>query len=353
MSTKFTKLNHRYAVIEFPLTFAELKEITKEIPKTERVFYEYSIKASSKYIKDNDKIYYLTVGGAKLLKPSGFVFVLENSLVLTYLKGGVFGGAEAEKVDFNSIKNVDFDLIPGGSSSYGGGILLLELTDGKKKKIRDIQPRDLDNLVDTIKNRVSLYKDSQKSPDLPEIFYGINASEKEKGIIRSHPLAAVRIANKQLTENERIQVTLPVKYDAPKGKKVKGLLVATNKKIVFVSETIFKTIIETWSYEEINKVEKNDSELRIQGDNGDFLFEFEQDHLHNAVKIEDIFQTILNPPTEEIINIENEDVYEDHTEAPAVPTEKYQQLKQIAELRDQGILTDEEFQNEKVKILNQ
>ncbi|MCL2393390.1 MAG: SHOCT domain-containing protein [Acidimicrobiaceae bacterium] len=38
--------------------------------------------------------------------------------------------------------------------------------------------------------------------------------------------------------------------------------------------------------------------------------------------------------------------------APANPTDVVEQLKQFAELRDQGILSEEEFTAQKAKLLN-
>jgi hypothetical protein len=41
-----------------------------------------------------------------------------------------------------------------------------------------------------------------------------------------------------------------------------------------------------------------------------------------------------------------------HTSAPAAPLNKYDLLKQIAELRDAGVLTEDEFQQQKAEILS-
>ncbi|PEK75263.1 hypothetical protein CN597_23805, partial [Bacillus pseudomycoides] len=42
MASKYTKLDERFGVIDFPVTLAEMVDISKELPKTERKFYEYA-----------------------------------------------------------------------------------------------------------------------------------------------------------------------------------------------------------------------------------------------------------------------------------------------------------------------
>ncbi|WP_162287788.1 PH domain-containing protein [Indiicoccus explosivorum] len=357
MSSKFTKLNYRYGVMEFPLTVSELKGVTKDIPKTERTYYEYTLKAIKKYVKDNENIYYLTVGGAKLLKPSGFVLVADSGLILTWLKGGMFGGAEAEKIEYNSIKNVDFDILPGGSSSFKGGSLLLEISGlmgTKKKTVRDIEENDLDTLVDVLRNRISLSKGNGKlSPEKndAEFFFGSDPNEEETKIISSHTLAASRIRAKHIENDESIRAVVPVLFDVPKGKQVKGLLVATNLKLIFFSETVFKEFVHTRQLDQINDISQNGKELIVKSDEGVLKYELQNDQ--NDVR-ERLVTAISAPsPVPEVVSetiTENPDPEESMTPPPA--PDKFQQLKQLGELRDSGILTEEEFQAEKAKLLN-
>lgn len=39
---KYTKIDERFGVIEYPVTLAEMVEISKELPKTERTYYQYA-----------------------------------------------------------------------------------------------------------------------------------------------------------------------------------------------------------------------------------------------------------------------------------------------------------------------
>ncbi|HDR7795354.1 TPA: PH domain-containing protein [Bacillus luti] len=156
-STKYTKLNERYGVIEYPVTLAEMIAISQELPKTERKFYGYGFDALKKVMKPNEKIYSFEVADPKLTK-TGFIVVGEQNLYLVMMKGGLFGGAEAEVVKYKDIKSVDFDIIQGplGISLMNTGILYLEMKKmfgSKKRTIRNIPADAIDAIVKEIRNR--------------------------------------------------------------------------------------------------------------------------------------------------------------------------------------------------------
>mgnify|MGYP001184719393 CR=1 FL=1 len=153
----FVKLNHRYGVLEYPITLKEMEEISKEFPKTERKFYEYAFKALRKVMKENENIYRFDVANPSLTK-TGFIIVGENNLYLVSMKGGLFGGADVETVKYTDIRNVDFDITP-SIGVMQGGILYLEtkgLIGNKKRTIRNISEQSIDALVKAIRERVNI-----------------------------------------------------------------------------------------------------------------------------------------------------------------------------------------------------
>ncbi|MGG2091937.1 PH domain-containing protein [Bacillus sp. S13(2024)] len=158
MGSNFTKLNEQYGVIEYPVTLVEMGDISKEFPKTERKFYEFAFNALNKVMKKNEKIYTFEVAHPKLTK-TGFIVVGEHNLYFVTMKGGLFGGADAELVKYKDIKNVDFDIIQGpfGVSLMNTGIIYLEmkgLFGGKKRTIRNIPDYNLDSVVKAIRDRL-------------------------------------------------------------------------------------------------------------------------------------------------------------------------------------------------------
>lgn len=158
MGSKFTKLDERFGVIEYPVTLAEMVEVSKDLPKTERKYYEYAFDALKKVMKAKEVIHFFEVADPKLTK-TGFIVVGEHNLYFVMMKGGLFGGAEAESVKYKDIKSVDFDIIQGpfGVSLMHTGILYLEMKKmfgTKKRTIRNIPDYNIDALLKTVRERL-------------------------------------------------------------------------------------------------------------------------------------------------------------------------------------------------------
>ncbi|WP_233414594.1 PH domain-containing protein [Thermaerobacillus caldiproteolyticus] len=155
--SKFVKLNHRYGVLEYPVTLKEMEEISKEFPKTERKFYEYAFKTLRKVMKENENIYRFDVADPSLTK-TGFIVVGENNLYLVSMKGGLFGGADVETVKYADVREVDFDIIPSPGVMQGGVLYIKTkgLIGNKKRTIRNISEHDIDMIVKTIRERASV-----------------------------------------------------------------------------------------------------------------------------------------------------------------------------------------------------
>lgn len=155
MANKYTKLNYRFGLIEYPVTLKEMEEISLEFPKTERKFYEMTIKALNKVIKEDEKIYSFTSADPKLTK-TGFIIITDKKLVLVSMKGGLLGGAETETIQYKDIVEVDFDIAPNpfGMAQMELGILELKIKatlGSKKRTIRNIPENSLDKIVRIIR----------------------------------------------------------------------------------------------------------------------------------------------------------------------------------------------------------
>ncbi|RAS75208.1 hypothetical protein A3864_16200 [Priestia endophytica] len=183
MNTKYTKLNHRFGLLEYPVTLTELQEIILEFPKSERTFYEYALKALEKEIGKNESIYSLNTADARLTK-TGFIVVAESALIFVTMKGGLTGGANTEKVQYKNITEVDFDIVPiAGNTPMDKGILLLKINN-KKRTIRNIPEYNLDSLVQAIRERVSLGGSNSPSEKQES-----SSAIRERLIREKHPTA--------------------------------------------------------------------------------------------------------------------------------------------------------------------
>ncbi|PEM15185.1 hypothetical protein CN616_22755 [Bacillus toyonensis] len=155
---KYTKIDERFCVIEYPVTLAEMVEISKELPKTERTYYQYAFDALKKVMKAKESIHCFEVTNPKLTK-IGFIVVGDYNLYLVMMKGGLFGGAEAEVIKYKDIKNVDFDIAPNlfGLSNVNTGVIYLEIKKmlgTKKRTISNIPDYNVDGVLKAIRNKL-------------------------------------------------------------------------------------------------------------------------------------------------------------------------------------------------------
>lgn len=151
-------LNERYMLVEYPVTLAEMKGSMKDMPKTERLYYEYAFKALRKDMKGTETIHYFTVADSELTK-TGFIVVADSNLYLVSIKMGFFGGAQTEAIPYKNIKSIDFDLAPDpfGLALTNLGILYLEIKgiiESSKRTIRNIPEEQLDNLRKAIQAKI-------------------------------------------------------------------------------------------------------------------------------------------------------------------------------------------------------
>ncbi|MFA2694762.1 PH domain-containing protein [Bacillus mycoides] len=155
---KYTKIDERFGVIEYPVTLTEMVEISKEFPKTERNYYQSAFDALKKVMKAKEAIHCFEVADPKFTK-TGFIVVGEHNLYFVMMKGGLFGGAEAEVVKYKDIKEVDFDIAQGlfGISLMNTGIIYLKvkkMLGTKKRTINNIPDYSVDGVLNAIRNQL-------------------------------------------------------------------------------------------------------------------------------------------------------------------------------------------------------
>lgn len=152
MINNFTKLNARFALIEYPVTLASMDEIKMEFPKSERAFYEITLKELNKQFKPTDLLYSFE-GVQPTMTKYGFMILMSDEIVLSLHSAGLFPKANLERIPMNKVTEVDFDISPtpfGNPANFGLGIIHITYskTFGTKKfTIRNIAEHNLDNLV--------------------------------------------------------------------------------------------------------------------------------------------------------------------------------------------------------------
>lgn len=371
MAENFTNINHRFGIMSFPLTFADLKVSVKQFPVSERSYYEITFKALKNILKDDEKIHYIATADHELLNSGGFVIVAESRMFLAHIKNSIKAKAEYEIIEYFLIKSVDFDILPQVTSSMGAGSLILELKGvlgAKKKTIQNVSSYDLDGLVAAIRAQVlkleedkekkNKFKSQSDSEKLIQLF-GPLAGDHEQKLMNSNAVAVSRL-KKEFSVTERAVATIPANYFLSTGKQLKGLLTATNQRLIFASDTIMNELVLELNFSEISSQSLHEDpafkELHIVSESKKIKFVISSDYASLQNLIGEIDRNIKHfecdsfVAEDELQAVENTLQETDSTSSKSY-SDKYNLLKQVADLRDQGILTEEEFQSEKRKIL--
>jgi len=125
-----------------------------------------------------------------------------------------------------------------------------------------------------------------------------------------------------------------------------GILVATNKRLIFVDKGVFSLKVEDFPYDKISS---------FQYSTGMLMGGIEIYASGNKAEIKSIAKDQVKPFCEYVrARITKTSPHASMPQAPVAATKDsvIDQLERLAKLKDQGILTDEEFKEQKQKILN-
>ena len=164
--------------------------------------------------------------------------------------------------------------------------------------------------------------------------------------------------NYVLGSGENFLYSITAEYDKTSKREIKGLLIATDQRLVFVSSGVgYGQFLEEFDYRKMNGIS--------QMNDGLFEKELYIDLGRSRKKFDDIipderFKQFLKIVMEQINEARNRPKPSSrrNTNSQSVKTsnesvkDKYESLEKLAKLKDQGILTEDEFNSEKTKILN-
>jgi hypothetical protein len=127
-----------------------------------------------------------------------------------------------------------------------------------------------------------------------------------------------------------------------------GILVATNKRLIFLDKGIFSLKVEDFPYDKISS---------LQYASGLLLGGIEVYASGNKAEIKNIAKDQVKPFCEYIrARITKASPHASMSKAPAATSgdgnSVIDQIERLAKLKKQGILTEEEFKDQKQKILN-
>jgi hypothetical protein len=224
----------------------------------------------------------------------------------------------------------------------------------EKKAQREKEQQQLKQQREREREEKRAEKERQKQLELLQIekFFGPNPGFSAKTNYAIHKTILIYIERNLLSPDEKILAAIPAEYDKTQKREIKGVLLATDQKLIFGSKTFLSEYIETFEYKKMNGISlANDGlvskELYI--DYGRSRKKFDD------ITNDDLFKNFLEKVREQITLAKTTTTKTNRkqsTPSPSYNQDKYKQLEQIGKLKEQGILTEEEFQAEKQKILN-
>lgn len=139
-----------------------------------------------------------------------------------------------------------------------------------------------------------------------------------------------------LWEDERVENIILGRYNNSI-----GILIATNKRVVFVDKGFFKLAVEDFEYSKISSILYSSGIyygrlVIFSAGNKSIINDVQKGKLRVFA---DWIRTRISKPTENIL----------HNHGQVLS--RVEQLERLGKLKDQGILNELEFNNEKVKIL--
>ncbi|MFZ3591495.1 SHOCT domain-containing protein [Bacillus sp. DJP31] len=183
-------------------------------------------------------------------------------------------------------------------------------------------------------------------------FFGPNPGFTVKTNYTVYKNVLIYLENNVLSPTEEVLSTIPAEYDKTKKREIKGVLVATNERLIFATSGIgHGEFVEVLEYSKMNGIS-----LAPDGFS-------QKELLIDYGRSRKTFDDIVNDANftkflAEVRQMMNQSIKIGKVSKPtkAIPSQKqedkYETLAKLGKLRDNGILSDKEFEIEKQKILN-
>lgn len=213
----------------------------------------------------------------------------------------------------------------------------------------DLPPEEKERL-EKEKAEKKAQKEAQKQLELKHIekFFGPDPGFTAKANYSVYKKTLMYIEDHVLTPGEKVLATIPAEYDKTKKREIKGVLVATDQKLIFGIIAANREYVETFDYRKMVGISLAQDgllskELHINFSRGSKKFD---DIVDDA-----LFKRFLSQVREQIAIAKSKSTTVTNKQTTSKQQDKYKQLEQLGKLKEQGILTEEEFQAEKRKIL--
>lgn len=151
---------------------------------------------------------------------------------------------------------------------------------------------------------------------------------------------SIQLLEKQLYSSENVFIVVQGQHDDKP-----GVLAATDERVIFVGKMFFSTIVKEVPYSKLSSISVDAGILTAT-----IKLEFSGGKLEVSAIAKDVARELVEKVK---IHLANREAGNSQQVAPA-PTQEdmFDKLKKLGELKEAGILTEEEFQEQKKKLLS-
>lgn len=216
----------------------------------------------------------------------------------------------------------------------------------KERMIKEKEEKQKQREAEQLARQQKKQARKEAEKQLMEKYFGTNSGLINKMNFSIYKSAILYFEQHIKYPDEEVLISIPAEYDKTKKREIKGMLIATSDRLVFVTNGIgHGQFVEIFEYQKMNGIALapdgfSQKELLIDYGRTRKIFD-DIDNNHQ-------FKIFLNTVMDKM----NEAKRNPATRKTTKKEDKYDLLAKIAKLHEQGILADEEFQKEKEKILN-
>jgi hypothetical protein len=230
-----------------------------------------------------------------------------------------------------------------------------EADKAEKKRLKEIEMKKLQEKMENEREQKRINKEIQKAEEMKKIerFFGPNPGFGKKGEYSLNRSTFEYLEENVLSQDDKVLGVIKAEYDKTQKREIKGVLVATERLLYFASFKNNSEYLEEFEYSKMNGISLTkdgfaSKELIIDYGRGRKKF----DDIIDDGSFKEFLAEVRNQIALHRTTVTKTAAKTVRKTQANNSNDKYEQLEKIAKLKDQGILTEEEFNAEKEKILN-
>lgn len=229
----------------------------------------------------------------------------------------------------------------------------MEKEKAEKKAQKEKQAKELRERYEREKEAKQAEKERRKQMELEQVvrFFGPNPGFTAKTNYSIYKKTLMYMDQHVFNQEEKILGTIPAEYDKTKNREIKGVLVATSDRLIFATSSFgHGEFVEIFEYHKMNGIALAPDGFAQK----ELLIDYGRSRkVFDDIANDDNFKRFLNTVRDKIHESKRTGGKTTRTtkKTDTPKDDKYDKLSKLGALLEQGILTQEEFEIEKQKLL--